>query len=81
MGTIKRQGSWTLHKVADGIFEIRENGEVRARLLTPEGQHVAGRGPTKRDVSVELYEVRDFSQVEREFRRFISDASRRGYSL
>lgn len=34
MGTVRREGKWSLEKDRDGVYEVQERGELRARIIT-----------------------------------------------
>ena len=76
MGIIRRTGEWTLYKAADGLFEVRESGRLRARIVTRDYHPGASHARSARQAASETIEVTNFAEAEREFMRFVQDARR-----
>lgn len=64
---LRRDGEWTLHKVEDGKYIVREEGTQRATILTPEFESEFGGV-----AGLDTHEVDDFSGVEAKFKELAS---------
>lgn len=73
MGTVRREGKWTLQKDRDGVYEIRERDELRVRILTADYESQGPMDDVQMDVMTETIEVRSFSDAEQEFERYVED--------
>ena len=81
MGTVRREGKWTLEKDRDGVYEIRERGDLCARILTADYEPQGPMDNLQMDVMTETIEVRSFSDAKQEFERYIEDAESGGIGL
>lgn len=74
MGTVRREGKWTLEKDREGVYAVCERGEMQARILTSDFEPDGPMDPVDTDPMTETIEVRSFSDAEREFRDYIERA-------
>ena len=81
MGTVRRDGKWTLEKDRDGVYKIRERGDLRVRIVTAVYEPRGPMDDVQMDVMTETIEVRDFSGAKQEFERYVRDAERGGFGL
>lgn len=81
MGTVRREGKWTLEKERDGVYEVRERGDLCARIVTADYEPRGPMDDVQMDVMTETIEVRDFTGAKREFDQYIEDAESGGLGL
>lgn len=73
MGVVRRDGKWTLEKIEDGAYSICERKEEVARIITAEYEP-SGFDDLRSSVMKDVFEVRDFSEAEDTFQRYIEEA-------
>lgn len=78
MGTVRREGKWTLEKDQDGVYAICERGTLRARIITDDYVPQGLMDDVTTDLMTETIEVRSFSEAEQEFQNYIRDAESGG---
>lgn len=71
MGTVRREGKWTLEKDRDGVYAICESGEMRARIITDDYEPQGMMDNVQTDMMTETIEVRDFQAAKQEFENYI----------
>lgn len=81
MGTVRREGKWTLEKDRDGVYEVRERDELRARILTADYEPQGPMDDIQMDVMTEAIEVQSFSDAKQEFERYVEDAENGGFGV
>ena len=81
MGTVRREGKWTLEKDREGVYAVCERGKLRARIITPDYEPQGMMDDVTSDMMTETIEVRSFKGAEREFLNYIEQADSGGYSL
>lgn len=81
MGVVRRDGKWRLLKDRDGVYEIQERNQLRARIITAEYESQGMMENIQMDPMTPTIEVRDFSEAEQEFERYIEDAESGGFGL
>ncbi len=79
MGTVRRDGKWTLEKDEDGVYAICERGELRARVITDDYEPQGLLDDATTDMMTETIEVRSFSEAEQEFQNYIKDMESGGF--
>jgi hypothetical protein len=81
MGTVRRDGKWTLEKDQDGVYAICERGEMKARVITDEYEPQGMMDNVQTDMMTETIEVRDFQGAKREFKNYIESAESGGFGI
>jgi len=81
MGVVRREGKWTLEKVSEGLYEVRERDQLRAEIITDEFEPSGAFGGTSLDPMTETIEVGSFSQAETEFEQIASDSGGGGFGF
>lgn len=81
MGVVRRDGKWTLEKARDGVYEIRERGNLRARIITDDYEPSGMMDDVQMDVMTPAIEVRNFPAAVREFKNYVEDAESGGFGL
>ena len=79
MGTVRREGKWTLEKDEDGVYAICERGDLRARIITADYEPQGLLDDVTTDMMTETIEVRSFSEAEQEFQKYIKDLESGGF--
>jgi len=79
MGTVRREGKWTLEKDEDGVYAICERGDLRARIITADYEPQELLDDVTTDMMTETIEVRSFSEAEQEFQKYIKDMESGGF--
>jgi len=79
MGTVRREGKWTLEKDEDGVYAICERGDLRARIITADYEPQGLLDDVTTDMMTETIEVRSFSEAEQEFQKYIKDMESGGF--
>ena len=81
MGTVRRDGKWTLEKERDGVYTINERGSLQARIVTADYEPRGPMDGVQMEVMTETIEVRTFADAKREFERYVEDAESGGIGL
>ena len=78
MGTVRRDGKWTLEKDREGVYAICERGELRARIVTADYEPQGPMDNVANDMMTETIEVRSASDAREEFRDYVERAESGG---
>lgn len=81
MGTVRREGKWTLEKDREGVYAVCERGNLRARIITPDYEPQGMMDDVTSDMMTETIEVRNFTEAEKEFHNYIEQAESGSFSL
>ncbi|GKZ14333.1 hypothetical protein [Haladaptatus sp. T7] len=81
MAVVRRNGKWTLEKQQNGVYEIRERGNLQARVITDDYEPQGMMNDLRMDVMTQTIEVRDFKDAEREFQNYIKKSESSGFGL
>ena len=79
MGTVRREGKWTLEKDREGVYAVCERGELRARIVTADYERQGLMDDVANDMMTETIEVRSFSDAEQEFHDYVERAESGGF--
>lgn len=74
MGTVRREGKWTLEKDREGVYAICERGDMRARVLTAKFEPEGPMDPVDTDMMTDRIEVNTRSDAQDAFFDYIEQA-------
>jgi hypothetical protein len=79
MGTVRREGKWTLEKDRKGVYAICERGELRARIITDDYERQGLMDDVANDMMTETIEVHSRADARQEFQDYVERAEGGGF--